>query len=79
MLALWEVYFSRKISMAFSPVAQLDIQLGGGDGKGYYCARSAKKNVLPQPLTFLGRGGYIFQIFEKTSYFWNSITSMDPY
>ena len=52
----------------------------GGDGKGYYCARSAKKNVLPQPLTFLGRGGgNFFQIFEKTSYFWNSITSMDPY
>ena len=45
--------------------AQLDIQLGGGDGKGYYCARSAKKNVFPQPLTFLGRGGIFFSNFRE--------------
>ncbi len=45
--------------MAFSPVAQLDIQLGRGDGKGNYFARSAKKCFAPA-LNISREGGGIF-------------------
>ena len=64
MLALWEVYFSRKISMAFSPVAQLDIQLGGGMERAIIL-RVARKKCFATALNISREGGIYFSNFRE--------------